>query len=110
MADATAARERHKRDRVLKELQSSRIQHHQLMADYGCATILDFIQFCNPSGEAQTFRVVVRRLHHVVLVATTCPGLQLCSTAWQMQSSRSMRRPHSGTLGLAACRMTHRTS
>lgn len=96
VADATAARERHKRDRVLEELRSSRIQHHQLMADYGCANILDFIQFFNPSGEAQTFRVVVRppnTRRQAVLARTTGPVLQLRSTAWQTWSSRSTPHP-----------------
>lgn len=61
VADATAVRERHKHIRVTQELRSSRVHCHKLIADYGCATILDSIQFVNPSGEAQTFRVEVRR-------------------------------------------------
>lgn len=59
VADATAIRERHKRALVTKELRTSRVQHHKIMAEYGRATILDFVEFFNPSGEAQTFRVMV---------------------------------------------------
>ena len=58
-ADVMSVRERHRHDTVARYLHLSRVHHHKVMAEYGTVSILDSIQFFNPSSEAQTFRLVV---------------------------------------------------
>lgn len=70
LADAQAVRERHKHARVAHCLQLNRMHDHKVMAEYGKALILDSIRFFNPSSEAHTFQLKVRKFKILVVLQT----------------------------------------